>query len=134
MLPSPWKACSRIPRQSGRGSGWLQGLPATLMLRRYRCPVGTLSIIRWAFISVAPADFSDSFHIVLCTHLAGVAPAGSTLPMIWKQAERLLQMWQRWPLCPKVSSEPASSVCSTIGELQASQADRDQEEGASQPI
>ena len=31
MLPSPWRACSGIPRQSGRENGWLQGLLTTLL-------------------------------------------------------------------------------------------------------
>ena len=83
------------------------------------CLVGALSIIRRAFVLVALADFSDFFHIVPCTHSAGAAPAasrtvGPTSPRVWKQAWRLLQMWQRWPLYPRVSLEP---VCSTIGEL-----------------
>ena len=101
------------------------------------CPAGALSILRRAFISVALVDFSDFFHTVSCTHSAGAAPAasgtvGPTSPRIWKQAWCLLQVWQRWPLCPGVSPEPASSVYSIIGELQASQEDHDQEESAQQ--
>ena len=51
MLPSPWRACSRIPRQSGRECGWPWGLVATLILRRYRlsdeCPINHQAGIRF---------------------------------------------------------------------------------------
>ena len=98
-------------------------------------PVGALSIIRRAFVLAALAKFSYFFHIVPCTHSAGAASAasgtaGSTSPRIWEQAWCLLQVWQRWPLCPSLSPEPASSVRSTISELQVGQMDHDQEEGA----
>ena len=132
----PWRACSEIPSQSGRGSGWLWGLPATLILRRYRLSGGDPINHQAGLHFDSP---SKLFHIVPCTHAVGGAPAasgiaGPTSPRIWEQAWRLLQMWQRWPLCLRVSLEPASIVCSTISELQASQADHDQEKGASQLI
>ena len=100
----------------------MQGLLANPHTKDLGCPTGALSTIRWAFVPVTPADFASFLYIVPYTSAAGAALAvsgtvGPTSSRVWEQVGGLFQMWQRWPLCPGLSPEPARSVSPTFREF-----------------
>ena len=51
-------------RQNGSASGWLRGLLVILGAEGIGCQAGALSVLGWAFVLIASADFLGSFHSI----------------------------------------------------------------------